>query len=171
MEKFETLFARVEAVLIWIAVLATAIVMVMTSADALLRYTINAPITFAFEITEKYLMPASIFLAMSYAYRYGAFIRVTFLVDRFKGNVKAAANFIVWAITFVCCAVFLYATSNQALVALSDQTNLATVNLRAGPAYVLVPAGFLLLCLMLLLDLRKTASGEAALFVQDEPQS
>ena len=160
-----------ESVLIWVAMIATVIVMVMTSADALLRYSLNSPIIFAFEITEKYLMPASIFLAMSYAYRYGAFIRVTFLVDRLSGGVKAAANILVWIISFVCCAFFLYATSKQALIALSDTTNLATVNILAGPAYALVPAGFLLLCLALLLDLPKAPSGEAALFVQDEPQS
>jgi TRAP-type C4-dicarboxylate transport system permease small subunit len=167
----EFAFERLERALIWIAIIATAIVMFMTSADALMRYVFNAPIVFAFEITEKYLMPASIFLAMSYAYRGGAFIRVTFLVDRLSGSVRMVANFLVWIISFACCAMFLYASSKQALSALGDPTTMATVNLRAGPAYALVPAGFLLLCIALLLDLRKTASGEAALVVQDEPQA
>jgi len=167
----ELAFERLERVLIWIAIIATAVVMLMTSADALMRYAFNAPIVFAFEITEKYLMPASIFLAMSYAYRGGAFIRVTFLVDRLSGSVRMTANFLVWIISFACCAMFLYASSKQALNALGDPTTMATVNLRAGPAYALVPAGFLLLCIALLLDFRRTASGEAALFVQDEPQA
>lgn len=171
MDRLQNLFVRFEAVLIWLAILAATIIMVMTSADALMRYAFNAPIIFAFEITEKYLMPASIFLAMSYAYRYGAFIRVTFLVDRLSGAARAGANILVWIITFACCAMFLYATSRQALSALGDPTTLATVNLRAGPAYALVPAGFFLLCLILLLDLPRTPSGEAPLFVQDEPQA
>lgn len=170
MQTIEKIFERLEALLIWIAIVATAVIMVMTSADALMRYALNAPIVFAYEITEKYLMPASIFLAMSYAYRYGAFIRVTFIVDKLSDSLRAVANVLVWAISFLCCAVFLYATSRQALNALSDATNLATVNVRAGPAYVIVPAGFMLLCVILLLDLPKAASGKAALFVQDEPQ-
>lgn len=171
MDRLQNIFARFETALIWLAVMAAAVIMLMTSADALMRYVFNAPIVFAFEVTEKYLMPASIFLAMSYAYRYGAFIRVTFLIDRLSGAAKATANVLVWIVTFVCCAVFLYATARQALSALSDPTSLATVDLRAGPAYAFVPAGFFLLCLILLLDLPRAPSGEAPLFVQDEPQA
>ena len=171
MNTIESAFEQFEKALIWLAVIATTIIMVMTSADALLRYTINSPVTFAYELTEKYLMPASIFLALSYAYRYGAFIRVTFLVDRLSGVARATANVLTWIISFGCIAFFLYATSRQALSGLGDPTTLATVNLRAGYAYSLVPAGFLLLCLALLFDLPRSASGEAALFVQDEPQA
>ena len=56
--------------------------MLLTSADALCRYLLNSPILGAYEITEKYLIVAMIFLGLSYAYRGGVFIRVTFLVDR-----------------------------------------------------------------------------------------
>ena len=60
--------------------------MCLTSADALSRYAFNRPILGAFEITEKYLMVAAIFLGLSYGYRGGLFIRVTFLVDRLSGR-------------------------------------------------------------------------------------
>ena len=46
----------------------------------------------AYEITEKYLMTAAIFLGLSYAYRGGAFIRVTFLVDRLPPSARLVAN-------------------------------------------------------------------------------
>ena len=60
--------------------------MCLTSADALSRYAFNSPILGAFEITEKYLMVAAIFMGLSYGYRGGLFIRVTFLVDRLSGT-------------------------------------------------------------------------------------
>jgi TRAP-type C4-dicarboxylate transport system permease small subunit len=79
---FGTLLARCEVVLFNAAVIATAIMMLLTSADAIGRYIFNSPVMGAYELTEKYLMVAAIFLGMSYAFRGGIFIRVTFLVDR-----------------------------------------------------------------------------------------
>ena len=46
-----------------------------------------------YEITEKYLMVAAIFLGLSYGYRGGLFIRVTFLVDRLSGTARLAADY------------------------------------------------------------------------------
>ena len=68
--------------LVYAAVAAAFAMMLLTSADALSRYLLNSPILGAYEITEKYLIVAMVFLGLSYAYRGGVFIRVTFLVDR-----------------------------------------------------------------------------------------
>ena len=76
---------RCELVLVYASVLAALAMMCLTSADALSRYLLNRPIIGAYEITEKYLMVATIFLGLSFAYRGGVFIRVTFLVDRLRG--------------------------------------------------------------------------------------
>ena len=69
--------------------------MLLTSADALFRYLFNSPILGAYEITEKYLIVAAIFLGLSYAYRGGVFIRVTFLVDRLPRSWRTAADHFV----------------------------------------------------------------------------
>src|SRR5436189_3966765 len=55
--------SRCEFALLYLGVLATFAMMCLTSADALSRYLFNSPILGALEITEKYLMVASIFLA------------------------------------------------------------------------------------------------------------
>ncbi len=70
--------AVVEAAFTTVAALCAALMMLLTSADAFSRYALNSPLLGAYEITEKYLMVASIFLGLAYAYRGGAFIRVTF---------------------------------------------------------------------------------------------
>ena len=59
-----------------------AMMLLTSGRRAVSRYLLNSPILGAYEITEKYLMVATIFLGLSYAYRGGVFIRVTFLVDR-----------------------------------------------------------------------------------------
>ena len=161
--------ARAERLMLWGAVIAAVAIMALTSADAILRYTINAPVVGAFEITEKYLMPAAIFLGMTWAYRGGAFIRVTFLVDLFSGPVRLAFDYLAWAISLISCGMFIYATGLQAVRAMSDTTMLATINLPAGPAYSLVPVGFFAICLMMLADLPRVGKGDALLFAQDAP--
>ena len=56
---------RCELVLVHAGVLAAFAMMCLTSADALSRYAFNRPILGAYEITEKYLMVAAIFLWLS----------------------------------------------------------------------------------------------------------
>ncbi len=60
--------------------------MLITTADAGGRYLFNRPILAAYELTTNYLMIAAVFLALPYAYRQGANIRVTFLADRLRGT-------------------------------------------------------------------------------------
>jgi hypothetical protein len=94
---------RCEHVLVYAGVVAMVAMMCLTSADALSRYRLNSPILGAYELTEKYLMVASIFLGLSYAYRGGMFIRVTFLIDRLPPALKLAVNVVVQLITLAFC--------------------------------------------------------------------
>ena len=161
--------ARCETVLVTVAVIATAVMMLLTSFDALARYLLNRPILGAYEITEKYLMTAAIFLGLSYAYRGGAYIRVTFLVDRLPGAGKLLANAVAHLLSLAFCLVFLWATAQQALRTLSDATTLSTLPVPVGPAYCLVPLGFLAMAVVMLIDLPRVRRGDASLFAQDEP--
>jgi TRAP-type C4-dicarboxylate transport system permease small subunit len=169
MRSFATWLARGETVLVAVAVAATAIMMLLTSFDAFSRYLLNRPILGAYEITEKYLMVAAIFLGLSYAYRGGAFIRVTFLVDRLPPAAKLVANLFAHLVSLAFCLVFLGATAQQALRALSDATTLSALPVPVGPAYCLVPLGFLAMAVLMLIDLPRAKSGKAFLFGQDAP--
>jgi TRAP-type C4-dicarboxylate transport system permease small subunit len=73
------LLNRCENLLTYLATISTFIIMGLTTADAAGRYIFNRPIVGAYEITERYLMIAAVFLGICTAYRGGAFIRVTFL--------------------------------------------------------------------------------------------
>jgi len=158
---------RAELVLIYLGVLATFGMMCLTSADALSRYAFNRPIIGAYEFTEKYLMVASIFLGLSYAYRGGIFIRVTFLVDRFPPALKGWINQAVHLITLAFCVIVLVATTGQAIRGWQDDTTLSALPIPVGPAYSLVPLGFLALTLVILADLPRVRSGKSYLFKEE----
>jgi TRAP-type C4-dicarboxylate transport system permease small subunit len=166
-----TFLWRVELALVTVAVVACAIMMLLTSADALCRYLLNWPILGAYEITEKYLMVATIFLGLSYAYRGGVFIRVTLLVDRLPPPLRRLADQLAHILTLVYCLLFVVASGQQAWLALDDDTTLTTLPILVGPAYLLVPIGFLALMVMLLIDLPRVRKGDARLFAQDAPAS
>ena len=157
--------------LVTVAVVASALMMLLTSADALGRYLFNWPILGAYEITEKYLMVAAIFLGLSYAYRSGVFIRVTFLVDRLPHPLRRIADQLAHVLTLVYCLLFLVASGQQALRALDDETTLTTLPVLVGPAYLMVPIGFLAMTVLLLIDLPRVRRGNAMLFAQDAPTS
>ena len=88
-----------ERVLTLVAALATFSMMLLTTADAAGRYLFNRPILAAYELTTNYLMVAVIFLALPYAYRQGANIRVTFLVDRLGRTPRLVVNHAVQIIS------------------------------------------------------------------------
>jgi TRAP-type C4-dicarboxylate transport system permease small subunit len=162
---------RCELVLVYAAIVAAAAMMLLTSADALSRYLLNRPILGAYEITEKYLIVAMVFLGLSYAYRGGVFIRVTFLLDRLPRGARVAADYASHAVSVAYALLFLVATGRQAVRALSDTTTMTTLPVLTGPAYWFVPAGFLALLILMLIDLPRVRSGQTLLFAQGSVES
>jgi TRAP-type C4-dicarboxylate transport system permease small subunit len=171
LQSIERWLARCELVLVYASVLATFVIMCLTSADALSRYLLNRPIIGAYEITEKYLMVAAIYLGLSYAYRGGVFIRVTFLVDRLPGGMKLMANYVAYLISLAFCLIILVATAQQALRGLSDDTTLSALPILVGPAYSFIPLGFLALTAVMLVDVRRIRSGRSYLFREEAPSA
>jgi TRAP-type C4-dicarboxylate transport system permease small subunit len=169
LQSIEKWFARGELVLVYAGVLATFAMMCLTSADALSRYLLKRPIIGAYEITEKYLMVAAIFLGLSYAFRGGVFIRVTFLVDRLPPLWQQLANHAAHLLSIAFCVIVLAATAQQAVRALSDDTTLSALPIPVGPAYWFVPLGFFALTALMLLDLPRVRSGHSLLFKQEAP--
>jgi TRAP-type C4-dicarboxylate transport system permease small subunit len=171
MQSLGKWLARCELALLYVGVFATFAMMCLTSADALSRYAFNSPILGAFEITEKYLMVAAIFMGLSYGYRGGLFIRVTFLVDRLSGNARLVADHFAFLVSLLFCAMLLWATGVQGIRALHEDTELSTLPILVGPAYCLVPIGFLALTIIMLVDLPRVRKRQSLLFTQDSPSA
>lgn len=158
-----------ENVLTHAAAFATFIMMLLTTADAAGRYLFNRPITGAYEITTNYLMISAVFLAMAFAYRGGANIRVTFLVARLPRLTKLVVNHLVQIVSMLYCAALVYATFKQALRTTATGTTLSSIEIPQGPAYFLVPVGLLLATMMMLVDLGKVRKGKSPLFQEESP--
>jgi TRAP-type C4-dicarboxylate transport system permease small subunit len=158
-----------ETVMTYAATMATFVMMLLTTADAAGRYIFNRPVTGAYEITTNYLMVAAVFLAMSYAYREGANIRVTFMADRLPRQVKLVVNHFVQIVSMLYGALLVFATIQQARRTIATGTNLSSLDIPLGPAYVLVPVGLFFMSLLMLLDIWKVRKGQSPLFREESP--
>jgi TRAP-type C4-dicarboxylate transport system permease small subunit len=155
-----------ERALTLVAVAATFAMMLLTTADAGGRYLFNRPILAAFEITTNYLMVAAIFLALPYAYRSGANIRVTFLADRLRGQVALGVNLLVQLVSMLYCAALVFATARQAYNMLVTRTMLTNLDLPQWPGHLVVSIGLFLTTLLLLIDLGRVRAGRSSLFTE-----
>ena len=153
-----------ERIVTLVAVAGTFVMMVLTTADAAGRYLLNRPILVAYELTTNYLMIAAVFLAMPYAYRQGANIRVTFLVERLSGATRLVIDHVVQVVSILYCAVLAVATFQQTQNILATGTTFTTVDLPMWPGYLAVAIGLCITALLMLLDLRKVRRGGSSLF-------
>ncbi len=164
----QSVLLAVEKVLVWVAVVAMTVLMLLTTADAISRYIFNAPITGAYEVTEKYLMTAGIFLAFSYSYRGDVFIRVSFLINKFAVGPKLVCDYLAQFATLAYCVFFAYATFDQAVTGMAEGSNLSALPLPLAPTYFLVPIGFVAMTVLVLVDIPKVPTGESRLMPPEE---
>jgi len=159
-----------ELVMLYLSTLSTFALMLLTTADAGGRYLLNRPITGAYEITSNYLEIAAVFMAVCYGYREGAYIRVTFLIDRFPRQIKLYINYLVQTISMLYGVLLVIGTSQQAIRVIGDHTTLSSLDfIPLGPAYAIVPVGLFFMSLAMLLDIRKVKKGESPLFREESP--
>jgi TRAP-type C4-dicarboxylate transport system permease small subunit len=151
------------------AVLATAAMVLLTSTDAIGRYLFNRPITGAYEVTEKYLMLGSVFLGCAYSYRRGAFIRVTILTNHFRRSLLMVVNHLVQLFSIVYIIVLTIATILQVLRTYASKMTFNSISQPVWPSCAIIPAGLLLMLILMVLDLPRIKSGASALFKDDSP--
>jgi TRAP-type C4-dicarboxylate transport system permease small subunit len=155
---------RCERALTWLAVIATFAMMLLTTADAGGRYLLNRPILVAYELTTNYLMVAAVFLAMPFAYRQGANIRVTFLVDRLHGRIRLLVDHVVQLVSALYCATLVVATFLQARHIMRTGTTFTTVDLPLWPGHLAVSVALFVTAVLMLVDLGHVRGGRSSLF-------
>jgi TRAP-type C4-dicarboxylate transport system permease small subunit len=153
----------------YLAIAAAFVMMCLTSADALGRYVFNWPIAGAYEIIEKYLMTMTIFLGFSYAYRQGFLIRVTFLADHLRGQVKLLIQYFVQGVSILYGCLLVVTTLKRTFQTVASGTMLGNVALPLWPAYLVVPVGLFFMTLFMILDLRQVRAGKSHLFQEESP--
>ena len=159
-----------ERVMLYISTISTFILMLLTTADAGGRYLFNRPITGAYEVSTNYLMTAAIFMAVSFGYRQGAYLRVTLLTDHMRGKVKIVVNTFVQVVSLLYGVMLVIATYRQTLRTFEMHTTLSSLDfIPVGPAYVIVPVGLFIMSLAMLLDITRVRKDESPLFTESSP--
>ena len=158
-----------ETVMTYLAIASTFIMMCLTTADAFARYILNWPIMGAYEITENYLMTMTIFLGLSYAYREGFLIRVTFLTDRLSGGIKQIICHLVQIIAILYGAILVVTTMKRTFQTLASGGMLGNIAIPLWPAYLMVPVGLFFMTLLMVLDLPQVRKGKSHLFKEESP--
>lgn len=164
----QAVLGRIEAVFTLTAVAVTAVTMVLTTADALGRYLFTRPIVGAFEITADYLLVALVFLAASYSYRTGSFVRVTFFLERVPARVRRVADHLAQVLSILIAAGLLVSASMQAQRTLASGTlSTSLLAYPLGPAHVVGVLGLLMLTVRLIADLPRVRTGESGMLRED----
>lgn len=79
--RLDGMLCRVEALALAIAGVAVVAAMLLVSADAILRYAFASPLAFQLHVSEFYLLPASLTMALAWGYRTGGAIQIEFLIQ------------------------------------------------------------------------------------------
>jgi len=159
-----------EGVLTYLGIGSALAIMFLTTADALGRYLFNSPVLVAYELIEKYLMPMTLCLGLSFSYRRGTLIRVTLVVERLKKKVKLPINYFVLVISILYAAVLVIFTTERTFETMEDGITLTNIKFPLWPAYLIIPVGLFFLMWVMLFDLPLVKRGRSYLFEEDKEE-
>lgn len=127
--------------------------MFLVSGDAILRHVFGAPLTFQLHLTEFYLLPSSIMLALAWGYRRGGAIQIKLLLAAIPDHLSrpiirvglAAASVYMAALAWRSWLVFARAWEK-------DEVVMGVINWPVAWSWIWIPLGCALLALRLALD-------------------
>ena len=162
------LHQRLEKILVLMAGISIIALIVFTTADAAARYTFGGSIRGLYDLTEKYLMPL-VFLGACYAYREGAYVRLTFVTDRLPKSAVTVLNYIVQSFCAAITLSYTVATTVQIFDSSvqRETINLGLVSAPLWTAFALVPLGGFFLFLAMFVDLWHIKDGQTGFFKED----
>jgi TRAP-type C4-dicarboxylate transport system permease small subunit len=126
--------------------------MVLTSADAFMRYAFNAPIVLNFYLTEKYLLVGLMTLPMAWGFRTGGYIRlvsILYLLPPLATSVLLRCGLLVSA-GYVATLAWLSGTHFWEVYQ-SGEVQMGVIDWPVAWSWLPVPVGLGLLALRLIM--------------------
>ena len=166
--RIDRLLVPVENAAACVSGVFTALAMVLTTLDALMRYLFSAPLVFQFYLTANYLLVGIILMALPWGFRTGGYIRVSILTEVMPERLR----FLLFRVGLLVSAAYL------ALLAwkgwqyflktwLSGQVYVEDLNWPVYLSWIWIPVGMGLLTLRVLM----VAFGPAEhLHVEHDPE-
>lgn len=143
-----------ENALTYLAISSVFAMMLLTTVDATIRYLLDSPIMGAYEITERYLMIMGCFFGITYAYKEGSFVRITFLVDQLPKVLKLILQYFVQIFCLTLSVLLLVATIKMTSNVYARGECLDVLSfIPLWPSYAIVALGFLFLSLRMILNI------------------
>lgn len=137
----------------WCGILAGVIIfgmMLLTSADIIMRYVFNAPIIGTFELMEL-LLPVAAYVGVSYVQQVRGHIAVEFIAERLPPKAAFRLDTAVLIIVLVVCVILTWQSAINGIVSWrAGDITLGLIEFPLGPPKVAVAFGLGLLCLRVL---------------------
>lgn len=130
---------------------AIVAMMLLITADSILRYFFSSPLTGATEFTTSFLMVAAVWLASSAVERVGGHVGIDLVVRHFPGAVRALASLLTRLASILIVGLIAWATIQKTIAVWGDVTT-GVFSLPVGPSWGLVAVGASLLALRLTLE-------------------
>lgn len=151
--RVDWVLSRIEDAAVVVAGIAITVAMLAVSADAILRYAFKAPLAFQLHLTEFYLLPISMMMALAWGYRNGGTIQIKLLLNALPERVTnpivriglVAASVYMAVLAWRSSLVFIRAWERSEVV-------VGVIDWPVAWSWVWVPIGCALLSARLLVD-------------------
>ena len=121
----------------------------LTSADVLLRYIFNSPITDSYEVSE-FGMGIVVFLGISYTALVKGHVRITLLTSRLPPRMQAVLDIIVNSLGIIVWLLIAWQGWKACLHNWQIRETTFLLGIPTAPFKALVPVGSIIFCLVLL---------------------
>ncbi|MCC7272836.1 MAG: TRAP transporter small permease [Alphaproteobacteria bacterium] len=133
--------------------LCLASVLLLVAGDTLLRFAVNRPIAFQFELTEMYLMPAMATLSLARVQRLGGHLSIDFVQMSWFGGLAPLVGRLNSLLPAVFFALVTWQSGKYAWAAyLRNDTYMGVIDWPSYVAYASIPLGTATLTMRLLVD-------------------
>ncbi|PBC43765.1 hypothetical protein CJ178_21085 [Rhodococcus sp. ACPA4] len=136
----DTVLKVIDWVLETLAITALIALMLLTCANAMMRYVFSSPIPGSMNITLLYIMPALVFLALPRVQAVNAHIAATLVVDRLGERSQRICRVAVTVIMVLIMGVMLQGALHE-LAGAWGTTLGGYPALPLGPSWLFVPIG------------------------------
>ncbi|HVZ51506.1 MAG TPA: TRAP transporter small permease [Pseudolabrys sp.] len=146
-------FRRVETAAAILAGFMMIAMMVLVSADALLRRGFGQPLTFQLTLSESYLIVAMVMLSLAWGFRRGGTIQVRLLLDILPeraANVITRAGLAASSIYMIVLAMRAWSPFYRAWI--DNEVTMGVIDWPVAWSWIWVPLGCAMLALRLALD-------------------
>ena len=141
------------------AMVAIALSILLTIADATLRYAFSSGIPGSYHLSE-FLLVAIIALPLARCQIIHSHIRVDILIHRIHGRALHIIEFVSLVLAFSLFAIAVYTTGENAVIAfVKGDFERGIINYPLWPAKSFVPIGIGVFCLTLLVEIFRHAKG------------